>query len=159
MNAHVTPPANVLRSPPRLRVVPPTSTNEALVASGIRGGKRPDGSRLALLANPKTAGGFALDVMLSAGTIDARQHAAGLAYAALQRRFDASGGSRRSWKDASGLSDEAWQAVKHDHAALIRAAGAERFVLDRLCLDGDAPLRCEVERVGAALDRLSHLTA
>ncbi len=49
--------------------------------------------------------------------------------------------------------------MKHDHAALIRAAGAERFVLDRLCLDGDAPLRCEVERVGAALDRLSHLTA
>ena len=119
MNAHVTPPANVLRFPPRLRVVPPTSTNEALVASGIRGRKRPDDSRLALLASPKTAGGFALDALLSAGTINARQHAAGLAYADLRRRFDASGGSRRSWKDASGLSDEAWQAVKRDHPVQI----------------------------------------
>ncbi len=81
-----------------------------------------------------------------------------MAYAALRRRFDASGGSRRSWKDASGLSDEAWQAVKRDHAALIRAAGAERFVLDRLCLDGDAPLRCEVERLVEAIDRLARLT-
>ena len=38
------------------------------------------------------------------------------------------------------MSDEAWQAVKRDHACLIRAARAERFVLDRLCLDDDAPL-------------------
>ncbi len=75
--AHAAPPAAVvLRFPPRLRVVPQTSTNEALVVSGIRGRKRTDDSRLALLANPKTAGGFALDVLLSAGTIDARQHAA-----------------------------------------------------------------------------------
>ena len=119
MTLHVSPPANVLRFPPRLRVVQPTSTNEALVASGIRGRKRPDDSRLALLAGPKTAGGFALDALLSAGTIDARQHAAGLAYAALRRRFDASGGSRRSWKDASGLSVEAWQAVKRGHPVQI----------------------------------------
>ena len=33
------------------------------------------------------------------------------------------------------------------HAALLQAAGADRFVLDRLCLDGDTPLACEVERV------------
>ncbi len=107
MTLHVTPPVNVLRFPPRLRLVPQTSTNEALVASGIRGRKRPDDSRLALLSGPKTAGGFALDALLSVGTINARQHAAGLAYAALRRRFDASGGSHRSWKDTSGLSDEA----------------------------------------------------
>jgi hypothetical protein len=35
---------------------------------------------------------------------------------------------------------------------MIRAAAAERFVLDRLCLDDDAPLSSEVERVRAALD-------
>ena len=119
MNAHVPPAASVLRFPPRLRVVQPASTNEALVASGIRGRKRPDDSRLALLSDPKTGGGFALDAVLSAGTIDAHQHAEGLAYAALRRRFDASGGSRRSWKDASGLSDEAWQAVKRGHPVQI----------------------------------------
>ena len=50
--------------------------------------------------------------------------------------------------------DEAWQTVKRDHARLIRAAGAERFVLDRLCLDDDAPLSSEVERVRAALGRV-----
>ncbi len=32
-------------------------------------------------------------------------------------------------------------------------------MLDRLCLNGDVPLRCEVERVGEALDRLARLTA
>ena len=52
------------------------------------------------------------------------------------------------------MSDETWQAVKRDHARLIRAAGAERFVLDRLCLDDDAPLSSEVERVRAALVRM-----
>ncbi len=52
------------------------------------------------------------------------------------------------------MSDEAWQAVKRDHARLIRAAGAERFVLDRLRLEDDAPMACEVERVRAALERL-----
>jgi hypothetical protein len=31
-------------------------------------------------------------------------------------------------------------------------------MLDRLCLDGDAPLRCEVERVREALGRTSKLT-
>ena len=60
----------------------------------------------------------------------------------------------RSWRDRSGLSDEAWQAVKRDHARLLRATGAERFVLDRLCLDDDAPLSSEVERVRAALERV-----
>ena len=49
------------------------------------------------------------------------------------------------------MSDEAWQAVKRDRAHLIRAAGAERFVLDRLCLDDDAPMACEVKRIRAAL--------
>ena len=48
-----------------------------------------------------------------------------------------------------------WQAVKRDHARLLRAAGADRFALDRLCLDGDAPLGCEVERVRAALERIA----
>ena len=62
----------------------------------------------------------------------------------------------RSWRDTSGLSDEARQAVKCEHAALFRAAGAERFALDRLCLDGDLPLRCEIERVRAALGRVAH---
>ena len=38
------------------------------------------------------------------------------------------------------------------HAALIRAAGAERFALDRLCLDGDAWSRCEVRKVREALE-------
>ncbi len=132
MTLHAAPPAAVvLRFPPRLRVV---SSDLRTPSSG-------------------------LDALLSAGTIDARQHAAGVAYAALRRRFDASGGARRSWRDTSGLSDEAWQAVKRDHAALIRAAGAERFVLDRLCLDGDAPLRCEVERVRAALGRVVEAAA
>ncbi len=97
----------------------------------------------------------ALDALLSAGTIDDRQHAAALAYASLRRRYDRSGGSFRSWRDTSGLSDEAWKAVKRDHARLIRAAGAERFVLDRLCLDDEAPLACEVERVRAALGRVA----
>ena len=62
-----------------------------------------------------------------------------------------SGGCRRSWRDPSGPSDEAWQALKRRHVVLIRAAGAERLMLDRLCLDGDPPLRCEVDRVRAAL--------
>ena len=55
------------------------------------------------------------------------------------------------------MSDEAWAAVKRDHTALIRAAGAERFVLDRLVLDDEEPLRCEVERVRAALGRMVKL--
>ena len=42
-----------------------------------------------------------------------------------------------------------------DHARLIRAAGAERFALDRLCLEDEAPLRCEVERVREALGRVA----
>lgn len=40
---------------------------------------------------------------------------------------------------------------------LLRAADAERWPLDRLCLDGDAPLRCEVERVREALRRVANL--
>ena len=52
------------------------------------------------------------------------------------------------------MSDETWQSVKRDHARMIRAAGAERFVLDRLCLDDDASLLSEVERVRAALERV-----
>ena len=119
MGAHVSPPVNVVRFPPRLRVVPPAPS--------------------------------ALDALLSAGTIDDRQHAAGLAYAALRRRYE--DGIVWVRLRRSPMSDEAWQAVKRDHAALIRAAGAERFMLDRLCLDGDAPLRCEVERVREALGR------
>lgn len=47
----------------------------------------------------------------------------------------------------SGLTDKAWQTVKQDYAVLIRAAGAERFVLDRLCLEEDALITFEVERV------------
>ena len=108
------------------------------------------------ISKPKPAGGFAaLDRLLEDGTLDARQHAAALGYAALRRCYDRSGDLMRSWRDTSGLSDEAWQAVKRDHARLIRAAGAERFVLDRLCLDNDAPLSWEMRRVRAALDRVA----
>lgn len=133
MNAHVRASAAVLRFPVRLRLVsdnPPLSDPQ-----------------------PSTA----LDALLSAGTIDDRQHAAGLSYADLRRRYDRSGGCRRSWRDTSGLSDEAWQALKRRHATIIAAAGPERFVLDRLCLEDDAPLACEVERVGAALGRLAEI--
>ena len=93
--------------------------------------------------------------------LDAHQHAAALAYGALRRRYDRSGGPMRSWPDRSGLTDEVWQAVKRDHARVIRAAGAERFVLDRLVLDDDAPLSSEVERVRAALEKMvtTHLTS
>ena len=100
-----------------------------------------------------------LDRLLEDGTLDAHQHAAAVAYGALRRRYERSGGPFRSWRDRSGMSDETWQAVKRDHAGLIRAAGAERFVLDRLCLDGDAPLSSEVERVTAALERVAVFTS
>ena len=53
------------------------------------------------------------------------------------------------------MSDDTWQAVKRDHARMIRAAGAERLVLDRFVLDDDAPLSSEVERVRAALERVA----
>ena len=96
-----------------------------------------------------------LNRLLADGTLDARQHAAAAAYGALRRRYEWSGGPFRSWRDRSGVSDETWQAIKRDHARMIRAAGAERFVLDRLCLDDDAPLSSEVERVRAALGRVT----
>ena len=129
MNAHVPPPASVVRFPPRLRLV---SDNRRL-------------------SDPRPSS--ALDALLSAGTIDHRQHAAGLAYGRLRRRYE--DGIVWARLRRSPMSDDAWQAVKREHAALIRAAGAERFALDRLCLDDDAPLRCEVERVGAALGRVA----
>ena len=78
----------------------------------------------------------------------------------LGRQHDSSeklNGNSRSWREQSGLSNEVWQAVKRDHARMIRAAGAERFVLDRLCLDDDAPLSSEVDRVRAALERVARL--
>ena len=124
MNVHVRPPANVVRFPPRLRVVPSAAS--------------------------------ALDALLSAGTIDDRQHAAGLAYGRLRRRYE--DGIVWARLRRSPMSDETWQAVKRDHAALLRAAGAERFVLDRLCLDDDAPLRCEMERVREALGRVAEIS-
>ena len=127
MNAHVTPPANVLRFPPRLRVVPKWEKTTS-----------------------------ALDALLSAGTIDGRQHAAGLAYAAVRRRYEdvaASYSARRIH-----LTEAERDAVKRKHGALLITVGADRFVLDRLCLDGDAPLRCEVERVRAALGRVAGAT-
>ena len=134
---------------------------EALAAGGLWGGKACSTSGLTALAGPKSFGGLtATDRLLEDGTLDARQHAAALAYAALRRRYERSGGPMRFWRDRSGLSDEAWQAVKRNHARLLRAAGAERFVLDRLCLDDNAPLSSEVERVRAALGRvgISHPT-
>ena len=143
MNAHVRPPANVVRFPPRLRVIS---------SDGIAVGKSCASKGVGAISRPKTAGGFALDALLSAGTIDDRQYAAGLAYGVLRRRYEDSTVWARLRR--CPMSDDAWQAVKRDHAALIRAAGAERFALDRLCLDDDAPLRCEVERVGAAFDRI-----
>lgn len=45
--------------------------------------------------------------------------------------------------------------MKRDHDRLIRAAGAERFVLDRLYLDDNVLLSSEVERVRVALGRVS----
>jgi hypothetical protein len=48
--------------------------------------------------------------------------------------------------------------LRRDHARMIRAAGAERFVLDRLVLDDDAPLSSEVERVRAALGRVAKMS-
>ena len=116
----------VVRFPPRLRVVPKWEKTTS-----------------------------ALDALLSAGTIDAAQHAAGLAYGRLRRRYE--DGIVWARLRRFPMSDETWQAVKREHAALIQAAGAERFVLDRLCLDDDAPLRCEVERVRAALDRVNRI--
>ncbi len=120
MNAHVPPPANVLRFPVRLRVVP-----EAPVDPGT-----------------------ALGALRLSGAIDERQHATALAYARLRRRYDGRG----------RLTDEAYHALKAKHSALIRAAGAERFVLDRLVLDDDPPLACEVERIREALGRVASLT-
>ena len=101
--------AEVVRFPLRLRIVTPTTSKN---------------------------GTSALDA-LPDGTLDARPHAAALAYAALRRRYDRAGGPLRSWRDTSGMTDEAWQALKRLHAALMGAAGAERFVLDRLCLSKD----------------------
>ena len=51
------------------------------------------------------------------------------------------------------MSINGW--ARLDHAALLRVVGAERWPLDRLCLDDEAPLACEVERVRAALGRLA----
>ena len=42
-----------------------------------------------------------------------------------------------------------------DHATLLRVVGAERWPLDRLCHDDEAPLRCEGERVRAALEQVA----
>ena len=95
-----------------------------------------------------------LDRLLADGFLDAYEHAAAVAHGALRRRCERSGGPFRSWRDPSGMSDEAWQDVKRGHARRIWAAGAHRFVLGRLCLDDDAPLSSEVERVRAALGRV-----
>ena len=155
--------AEVIRLPVRpLPRAVAGSTNEALATSGIRAGNRPSASALRALANPKPTGGLTiLDRLLGDGTLTSSQHAAALAYGALRRRYDRSGGPFRSWRDPSGMSDKTWQAVKRDHARLIRAAGAERFVLDRPCLDDDAPLASEMERVRAALGKIvtTHLTS
>lgn len=42
------------------------------------------------------------------------------------------------------------------NATLLTPAGFDRFLLDRLCLDGEVPLRCEVGRVRAALGRVAN---
>ena len=115
----------------------------------------PSAEVIRLPVRPRVAPSWpTLDRLLEDGTLDAHQHAAAIAYGALRRRYERSGGPMRSWRDRSGMSDETWQTVKLDHARIIRAAGAERFVLDRLCLDDDAPLSSEVERVRAALERV-----
>ena len=66
-------------------------------------------------------------------------------------------GAVQSWKDASGLSDEAWQAIKRQRATLTRMATVPRRPLERLCLEDEAPMACEVEMVVEALDRLADL--
>ncbi len=53
------------------------------------------------------------------------------------------------------MPETAFLALKRDHAALLRVVSAERWPLDRLCLDDEAPLACEVERVRAALGRVA----
>ncbi|RYB06456.1 hypothetical protein [Lichenibacterium ramalinae] len=45
--------------------------------------------------------------------------------------------------------------MKRDHVVLLRTAGADLWPLDRLCLDGDPPLTCEVEQVVEALGRVA----
>ena len=109
----VQPSADVARLPVRLRVI----SSGGIAAENLLSSKG-----VGLISKPKTGSGLALDALLSAGTLDARQHATALAYAALRRRYDGSGGCRRCWRDTSGMSDEAWQAVKRDHARLIRAS-------------------------------------
>ena len=96
------PSAEIVRLPVRPRPRGVVSENEALAASGIRAGNRPFASALSVLASPKPAGGLAvLDRLLEDGTLDAHQHAAALAYAALRRRYERSGGPFRSWRDRS----------------------------------------------------------
>ena len=125
--------AEVIRLPvrPRPRVVA-GPTDGVVPAGGITGKNGPSASALRVLASPKPAGGLTVfDRLLADGTLDAHQHAAALAYGALRRRYERSGGPFRSWRDRSGMSDETWQAIQRNPARLIRAAGAERFVLDR----------------------------
>ena len=174
MNAHARPPAAVVRFPPRLRVVsitvdhthyedaePATARvetllpqNPATTALSAKTTVTSSPQRMPVARSPKgVISTSALNALLSAGTIDARQHATGLAYGALRQRHNAGMVSARF--RGPPVSDAVWQAGKREHAALIRAAGAERFMLDRLCLDGDAPLRCEVERVRDALERVT----
>ena len=42
-----------------------------------------------------------LDRLLADGILDTHQHAAALAYGALRRRYERSGGPFRSWRDGS----------------------------------------------------------
>lgn len=128
MNAHASPSSTVVRFPPRLRVAP----------SG-------------------QIGHTVLDGLLSAGIVDDRQHAAAMAYRTLRQQFESATRSYRHRPGGASMPGTVFLALKRDHAALLRVVGAERWPLDRLCLDDEAPMRCEVERVMEALDRLAHL--
>ena len=101
----------------------------------------------------------ALDALLSADTIDDRQHAAAVVYRTLRRRFKSATRSYRHRPDGASMPETAFLALKRDHAALLRVVGTDRWPLDRLCLDDEAPLACEVERVRAALERVAEMAS
>jgi hypothetical protein len=89
------------------RFEPEASLKQVLAGGGIRDENCQQVSALRVLASHKPAGGLtAIDRLLSDGTLDTHQHAAALAYGALRRRYERSGGPFRFWRDRSGMSDE-----------------------------------------------------
>lgn len=100
---HALPSVEVVRLPvrPRPRAVTETS-GEVLATGGIRVENLRSFQGLGVLARPKKPGGLALDRLLENGTIDVHHYATAQAYAGLRRRYERSGGCRRSWQNRSG---------------------------------------------------------